>query len=442
MSTPQLTMESVVAKFSVAQGDIYCVNENNHMSFFLAKDKLIDKDSIKQIDLDKDAIPREYFSNERMMRSFLSQANIRLVEYGDHSGYKLKVNLGLDGGGNMMGPNDKGHKWPVKPVGENAKIVIPYSLKTSDKYTAATRLYNEPKTSKRRAKFMSDLNNGLHKDLESEMTARESIDKAIDNWNETGVVQLVSITEYKRLYGSAPIRWIGFRTQNKEGICEAPCIGMCAPVGEHIINCDIEKRFFSDPVQSIMHEIGHVIGLRHEHARIDRDDNVATNLDEDQDGIAFGKYDFYSIMHYALGNYGDHEYLRLSQTLEKERSEKNKRKLMREVGKAPWISHGDIQTVRKLYAKEFKALTEEANAKEKSDNEFTQQFSALSLASKGNNKKSNSATPTATHSATSKTAAHSASAAHSAYTASTSTAATVPAKNTSHYSSGGWNRKK
>ena len=135
-------------------------------------------------------------------------------------------------------------------------------------------------------------------ELKGELNNVEVIQQAIYMWNETGLVRLVSIGNDT----TNNARWLTFR-KNNLGVCEAPCIGMCTRLGELAITCDLEGAFHSNRLQSMLHEIGHVIGLRHEHARKDRAEFVeTTNLDE-PNTLAVGVYDFNSVMHYGFGDY-------------------------------------------------------------------------------------------------------------------------------------------
>ena len=79
--------------------------------------------------------------------------------------------------------------------------------------------------------------------------------------------------------------------------------------GQQSINCDLDSGRFK--TGNIIHEIGHAIGLWHEHTREDRDSFITVDWDniiEERkgnferhvgDGTDIGQYDYGSIMHYG-----------------------------------------------------------------------------------------------------------------------------------------------
>jgi len=162
------------------------------------------------------------------------------------------------------------------------------------------------------------------------------------------------------------------------GICEAPCIGMCDSLGEQTITCDLEGEFHSYPVQSIMHEIGHILGLRHEHVRRDRNQYVDTTFAELQDGQGVGAYDFLSIMHYEFGNFRD-GHLKISKEFREfmlRNFPDDAQKLLKEkedrVGKEPKISKGDreaVQLLTTLAIRQAEQKKKEEEAKKKQEEE-------------------------------------------------------------------------
>ena len=88
----------------------------------------------------------------------------------------------------------------------------------------------------------------------------------------------------------------------------APCTSKIGRVGVgQRINCDLRE----SRLDTLIHEIGHALGLQHEHQRFDRGNHVAVIEDNIvagyrfaydrlsiDDGLPHGPYDFDSIMHY------------------------------------------------------------------------------------------------------------------------------------------------
>jgi len=88
----------------------------------------------------------------------------------------------------------------------------------------------------------------------------------------------------------------------------APCTSKIGRVGVgQRINCDLRE----SRLDTLIHEIGHALGLQHEHQRFDRGNHVAVIEDNIvagyrlaydrlsiDDGLPHGAYDFDSIMHY------------------------------------------------------------------------------------------------------------------------------------------------
>jgi hypothetical protein len=138
-------------------------------------------------------------------------------------------------------------------------------------------------------------------DKGSDLNAAPSIDAAIAIFNKDfeGVIQWVP---WQSTLGSNYVD-IDLSAENFSGVCEANegYAAMAAQPMTGATNCTIG---------TLLHEMGHVIGLWHEHTRTDRDSYVVVNYDNvikgswssfeirTDDAQILGSYDYASVMHY------------------------------------------------------------------------------------------------------------------------------------------------
>ncbi len=139
-------------------------------------------------------------------------------------------------------------------------------------------------------------------------TNRKTIEWAISHWNSRCKVKFVP-------FELSPTNWVKFKKHNKK--CQSK-VGRQSKVllpGQKVpppqlIRCDLDVSVFGKG--DILHEMGHTVGLKHEHQRPDRDEHISLIGDkgnfrklEASSVHLLTEYDYLSIMHYKEGTYKD-----------------------------------------------------------------------------------------------------------------------------------------
>ena len=174
--------------------------------------------------------------------------------------------------------------------------------------------------------------------------SRTLVVEAIERWNEIAGVSFLPVSEVQRslpipihdsirfVSGEFCASWVGRRGGQQDVWISASC-----------------------PAGSVMHEIGHVLGLEHEHTRPDRDQYITVhwenitpdkrhNFDTAPVGSRLpGDYDYASIMHYGTHNFSSNGRATIS-TVDG---------VSRRIGQRIAPSAGDIDAVNSLYGSDL-----------------------------------------------------------------------------------------
>lgn len=200
-----------------------------------------------------EGISREILNDKAKLALYLTDSHIKLSKLGNGN-YKLHIFLKLKGGANTFDPEVTPNQlWP--------NAIIYYEIDSHIFPIAAGD--------------------------------RQKVLDAIKAWNDanTGFQFLPRTDENQKDY-------LIFGEENDT------CYSFVGRVGgKQYLRCDLDSGNWH--TGNLIHEIGHTVGLNHEHQRSDRNAFITVNSNDTTnygiEGKNHGKYDFDSIMHYRLG---------------------------------------------------------------------------------------------------------------------------------------------
>ena len=189
-------------------------------------------------------------------------------------------------------------------------------------------------------------------------SSRSAALAAVERWNEVGGISLIPLHEVQQL-SAVPVTdsinflpgefcasWVGRQGGQQEVWVSANCAA-----------------------GSVMHEIGHVLGLEHEHTRPDRDqyisihwDNITPDKQHNFDTAPVGSrlpgaYDYASIMHYGTHNFSSNGRATISSA----------DGVTRIIGQRTTPSDGDIAAIARLYGSDLAVVSQWVDATEQSE---------------------------------------------------------------------------
>ena len=176
-------------------------------------------------------------------------------------------------------------------------------------------------------------------------SSEEKVRAAIARWNDTGAITLIERTQATEsaypdyidfIAAEQCASWVGFQSAGAQSVFTGD-------------NCT---------EGSMIHEIGHALGLLHEHTRPDRDSFVQINWENIADGKAhnfdildnaleLGEYDYDSIMHYGSHFFSKNN----APTISPLNAGGN------QIGQRQFISDGDRTSMIELYQSEYSLVS-------------------------------------------------------------------------------------
>jgi hypothetical protein len=275
---------------------------------------------------DVEGLPKECLSNREYLSAYLAQTRVQLTHYNNNEGFRLRFNLKLLGGANIIDPDKAPERlWPnaIIPIFVDCSSFNRSELKT---ILSAVNDWAENTEflfkvhfrgiSKNDAELICRYTDTSNLEVSCSINTVCSVHKQFEsillNDNENG--EIVSLKKEPAYLDSILIQKYTPSCRVNPRREEADSCNVCQSFvgrqgGQQLISCKLGNSFGED---ALKHELGHALGFYHEQQRPDRDQFVAApNLDEYDPNYGkkfhgffrktFGEYDFKSIMHYFFG---------------------------------------------------------------------------------------------------------------------------------------------